>query len=362
MKKLLKNPILTYILGFVSAIGITSVFAYSLFAQDVGFIPRVESWDVEDAGEALDDLHDTCSYCKSRFEDLVWNFTYDGKEQEFIVPLTGIYVLETWGAQGGSVTGNFIGGYGGYSVGLVSLTKGQKLYVNVGGAGQEGNSKTADYSGGYNGGGASYHWLNNNTYNAPGGGATHIALQSGKLASLGYTAAVTNGKLLIASGGGGGAYYYASNENANGGYGGGIIGGTGGQSSSSNGRHGYGGTQTAGGSYASGSRGAPAAGSFGQGGNSSTSSNNGGGSGGGGGFYGGGGSTVAGAGGGSGYIGSSDLKSNNTITKHMTCYKCTTSDDENTKTNTTTDVSGEPKSDFVKSGNGYARITIYAVG
>ncbi|MBR1416354.1 MAG: hypothetical protein IJ572_00860 [Bacilli bacterium] len=361
MQKLLKNPIFTYILGVLSTIGITSVFAYSIFANDVGYNPKDEDWEVDNTGSAIDDLHETCDYCKTRFDGLEWGFAYEGKEEQFTVPLNGIYILETWGAQGGSTPGNKVGGYGAYSIGVVSLTKGQKLFINVGGAGTNGTSTTGDYTGGYNGGGNSYHWLNNNTYNASGGGATHIAMKSGTLASLGYTQAVTNEMLLIASGGGGGAYYYASNENANGGSAGGIKGINGGKSSSTNGREGYGATQSAGGSFASGSRGAPSSGSFGKGGNSSTASNNGGGSGGGGGYYGGGGSTVAGAGGGSSYIASSNLKSLNTITKHMTCYNCTTSDEKSTKTISTTNVSSNPISDYAKSGNGYAKVTLLTV-
>ena len=56
MKKLLKNPIFTYILGFITAVGITSVLAYSILAPDVGFTPREESWNVDNVKDALDDL------------------------------------------------------------------------------------------------------------------------------------------------------------------------------------------------------------------------------------------------------------------------------------------------------------------
>lgn len=41
----------------------------------------------------------------------------------------------------------------------------------------------------------------------------------------------------------------------------------------------------------------------------------------------------------------------------MTCYNCTTSNDESTKTISTTNVSSTATSDYAKSGNGYARIT-----
>ena len=58
MKKLIKNPIFMFILGVTLTIGITSVLAYSLFAQDVGYTPKDEEWDVSDVKNALDDLHD----------------------------------------------------------------------------------------------------------------------------------------------------------------------------------------------------------------------------------------------------------------------------------------------------------------
>jgi len=72
------------------------------------------------------------------------DFDYTGAIQTFIAPKTGIYKLETWGAQGGNATdgtNTARGGYGSYSVGEVLLQQGDILYVNVGG------------QDGYNGGG-----------------------------------------------------------------------------------------------------------------------------------------------------------------------------------------------------------------
>ncbi len=56
--------------------------------------------------------------------------------ETFVVPKTGRYKLETWGAQGGNaVSGNVSarGGYGSYSTCEIELAKGQTIYVNVGG-------------------------------------------------------------------------------------------------------------------------------------------------------------------------------------------------------------------------------------
>ena len=44
----------------------------------------------------------------------------------------------------------------------------------------------------------------------------------------------------------------------------------------------------------------------------------------------------------------------------MYCYNCTTSNDVNTKTYTTTNVSSTPTADYAKSGSGAARITFTA--
>lgn len=58
-----------------------------------------------------------------------------------------------------------------------------------------------------------------------------------------------------------------------------------------------------------------------------------------------------------GYIGNDRLISNLEYTKHMTGYNVKTSENESTKTISTTNVSSTPTADYAKSGNGYARIT-----
>ena len=93
-----------------------------------------------------------------------FDFNYTGDYQTFIVPKTGVYKLETWGAQGGH-RGSNNGGYGGYTSGTVYLTRGDILYVYVGGNGTTNK--------GYNGGGLLPD------LNIYGGGATDIRLTSG---------------------------------------------------------------------------------------------------------------------------------------------------------------------------------------
>lgn len=271
-------------------------------------------------------------------------FDYTGTEQVYVVPETGVYKLETWGASGGyaydSTRSTGGGGYGGYSTGLIELQAGEKLYVNIGGEG-ESNCQTTTCAGGYNGGSTSSKWASNNgagLYTAGGGGATHISTKSGLLSSL----EDSKDDILIVSGGGGGGDYYPSwSQTASGASGGGFEGGlalsnnAGGAISTINGTNG---TQTSG--YA-----------FGKGGTTYTSDSAGGS---GGGFYGGLSSTVhVSGGGGSGYIGNPLLTS-----KKMYCYKCNKSNNEETKTASTEKHSTSPIANYAKEGNGYSKITL----
>ena len=258
-----------------------------------------------------------------------WMFDYTGGEQVFTSPTTGTYKLETWGAQGGSRNG-YIGGYGGYSIGTITLSKSQNLYINVGG---NGTTKI----GGYNGGGNRPSGDTTGWYAGSGGGATHIATVSGLLSTL------ENSKfdILIVSGGGGGATS-SSTYNANGGSGGGYMGSTI--------KGPTGGTQTIAGTNAKGG----ITGSFGKGADSTNEGA------GGSGFFGGGSGLhpdigYSGAGG-SGYIGNPLLTE-----KSMYCYNCQESSEESTKTASTTCVNATPTANCAKQGNGYARITLISL-
>ena len=78
MQKLFKNPIFTYILGFVTAVGITSVLAYSFLAQDVGYIPKEGTWknqegeEINDVKAAIDELREMkYGYINLEFVDVV---------------------------------------------------------------------------------------------------------------------------------------------------------------------------------------------------------------------------------------------------------------------------------------------------
>lgn len=293
----------------------------------------------------LTDKVGNTSYIKSGGIKYVPSTTYTNSgEQIYTIPSTGIYKLEVWGAQGGQYS-TYTPGYGAYSVGYANLIKDTKLYIVNGGSGILASANATFTNGGYNGGGQANYGA------GTGGGATHIAKVSGLLSTL----SSQTGNILIVAGGGGGTGVYNANEI--GGSGGGITGVTGGHNSSSWAGGGGGGTQTGGGSLGSGNV-QGTVGTFGSGGKGGYESEfTQGAGGGGGGYYGGAGGSArnGGGGGGSGYIGNSLLTN-----KYMYCYNCTTSNDVNTKTYTTSNVSGTPTADYAKSGSGAARITFTA--
>ena len=131
----------------------------------------------------------------------IYEFNYTGDYQTFVVPRSGIYKLETWGAQGGH-RGSNNGGKGGYATGEVYLKRGDTLYIYVGGNGQTHT--------GYNGGGFQPQ------LKIYGGGATDIRFVSGEWNNE------TSLKSRLIVGGGGGSV--GSNSNTGGA--GGVTGGS----------------------------------------------------------------------------------------------------------------------------------------
>lgn len=212
--------------------------------------------------------------------------------EEYVVPVTGIYKLEAWGASGGGTA--IMRGKGGYSEGLITLNKGDVLYINVGGKGSTAVAAATPALGGYNGGGDS--GTSNSNFASSGGGASDIRLNSSTLKA----------RILVAGGGGGGGSRNDNEYSCNGGFGGGIK-GTLGTCSATSYLGGFG-TQTAGGAAASYSDNITmfaTSGTSGKGGKGAKYDNGTvtyAGGGGGGGYYGGGGgSRYGGGGGGSGY-------------------------------------------------------------
>lgn len=220
----------------------------------------------------------------------VMNFDYTGSVQTTTLT-PGTYKLECWGGQGGTYS-SYIGGYGGYSKGTITLTEATTVYISVGGAGSS-SSTTA----GFNGGGTGI------SSGRGGGGATDVRIGQNSLYSR-----------VIVAGGGGGAGVASANANPCG-CGGGEYGGDGycnnttGSYTAGQNRSGGSASQTAGGiTWSTGTQA-----TFGQGGNASGYSCGGGG----GGWYGGGGAYDSDSdsdgrwgGGGSGYVYTSSTAKN----------------------------------------------------
>lgn len=226
----------------------------------------------------------------ANYNGSVMNFNYTGSVQSKTLK-PGTYTIECWGGQGGTYS-SYIGGYGGYSKGTITLTEATTVYISVGGAGS--SSSTAA---GFNGGGTGI------SSGRGGGGATDVRIGQNSLYSR-----------VIVAGGGGGAGVTSANANPCG-CGGGEYGGDGyyndttGSYTAGQNRSGGSASQTAGGiTWSTGTQA-----TFGQGGNASGYSCGGGG----GGWYGGGGaydndsdSDGRWGGGGSGYVYTSSTAKN----------------------------------------------------
>lgn len=138
-------------------------------------------------------------------------FSYTGTIQAYTIPNTGLYQLDLVGATCGINT-YIQGKAGGSTTQYVYLEKGTIIYVVVGGAG---TAKITEITavgqriavdGGYNGGGSGTrsitssvsYYVGQYSYMSSGGGATHIALQSGLLSTI------KKANVLAVAGGSGG--------------------------------------------------------------------------------------------------------------------------------------------------------------
>ena len=115
-------------------------------------------------------------------------YTCTHSVEEFKTPVAGEYKLECWGSQGGTLQSFHVPGDGGYSVGWYESPANRILYVCVGNHGAYG----------------SYSYNNNIGANivagVPGGGATHISINSGGELKEFDT---HRGDVLLVAGGGG---------------------------------------------------------------------------------------------------------------------------------------------------------------
>ena len=162
---------------------------------------------------------------KSYSAGTVFDYGYTGSVQQVELP-PGKYKLQCWGAQGGSVKGDYAatGSKGGYSEGILTVTKLTTIYIFVGGKGVDSPTSLASGTdnGGWNGGGSSVRrssYSNEDTtgfsYPRSGGGATDMCLVT---SAMEYSSGRTNrsrASLLsrfIVAGGGAGASAACSEE------------------------------------------------------------------------------------------------------------------------------------------------------
>lgn len=152
----------------------------------------------------------------------VFNYDYTGNVQQVTLP-KGKYKLQCWGAQGGNVSGSYTatGSKGGYSEGVLTLTKTTTIYIFVGGQGTSSStsSTSGTANGGWNGGGASTRYSSYNSsdtygesYPRPGGGSTDMCLVS---STMNYSSGRTNrssasllSRFIVAGGGAGASATY----------------------------------------------------------------------------------------------------------------------------------------------------------
>ena len=169
-----------------------------------------------------------------------WIYDYNGKVQSWTCPITGVYKLAAYGAQGGS-SALSAGGHGAYVAGQLKLTANQVIYMYVGQQGLDITTASAT-QGGWNGGGQ-YSGTNatgtNQTHYCGGGGATDFSLQGTAESTSWDNEAHWKSRILVAGGGGGALYRIVSTNYQ-------FIGGGGG-GGAYEGETGYGGAKPGGG-------------------------------------------------------------------------------------------------------------------
>ena len=269
MKKVIKNPLFTFILGVVLAASFSVYATVSILSSQVDYVPRDSEWDVNNVEAAIDELYEMAKNNGGNsqgFSGTSWTLGYLNNFQRFEIPATGEYRIELWGAAGGSGSLN---GKGAYTAGTATFDYGTELFFYIG-------QMVDGTAAAFNGGGSCVSGC------VSGGGATDVRFFGLDIPSeedLAWNSTIGLNSRVMVAGAGGGYNSYSS------GYAGGAAGGI--TSYSSGGDHpSSGGTQLKGGTgskYTSAQYGND--GTFGVGGNSA---NSGWGGGGGSGYYGGG--------------------------------------------------------------------------
>ena len=116
MKKIIKNPIFTFILGALIFGGIVGVSAYTIFANDIGYTPKDSTWkksngeDITNVKDAIDELYSKANTSKNlergsinvTFNSSNWSSINIDFENEF-KSVPEVYYEYKAGNSGGSV-------------------------------------------------------------------------------------------------------------------------------------------------------------------------------------------------------------------------------------------------------------------
>ena len=133
------------------------------------------------------------------------DLTYDC-HSKYVRLLPGCYIIECYGAQGGTglTNGNpsFPGGPGAYTSGILCTKKSLPIYLYIGGKGEDANKEMKIIRGGWNGGGNGDFDKGDDDHSAAGGGATDVRLIGGEWNS----SESLQSRIMVAAGGSGSAY------------------------------------------------------------------------------------------------------------------------------------------------------------
>ena len=218
MKKIRKDNILFFLMGVLITASFSVYAVTSILSGQVDYMPKDNEWNVDNVEAAIDDLYDMAKnnngVSSDNFVGITWNYDYTGGYQIFEAPLTGEYKIELWGASGKNSGYTAAPGLGGYTSGIISLDRGDLLYIYVG---EVGNVTSANYSQlSWNGGGYTHNYT---SYYGRGGGATDVRLVPTSSVSVWNEFDSLKSRIMVAGGGGSGH----NNASYTGGHAGGLT-------------------------------------------------------------------------------------------------------------------------------------------
>ena len=91
MKEFIKSRIFTFILGAILFGSVGVVLAYTLFAQDIGFTPIDNTWEVNNVKSALDDLYNL-KLTEYGYLSKIWNSSSSSINYTYNVVENGTYL------------------------------------------------------------------------------------------------------------------------------------------------------------------------------------------------------------------------------------------------------------------------------